>query len=100
MALNPKENISTPKSNNTPLNNEQDAVLSLMSLSSPQSLNFNKSQVKKQQTPSSSRSSSVASPQLPPTLPPITGLIHGATRRTTQVIDDNDATDIEEDEEI
>lgn len=98
MALNPKENISTPKSNNTPLNNEQDAVLSLMSLSSPQSLNFNKSQVKKQHTPSSSRSSSVASPQLPSTLPPITGLIHGATRRTTQVIDDNDATDIEEDE--
>lgn len=84
--------------------NEQDAVISLMSLSSPQSVKFSHNRSHSMQTSSadSSRSSSVAltspnksNPQANGTtsLPSIRGILNQTS--TTSVVD-NDATDIEE----
>lgn len=82
--------------------NEQDAVYSLMSLLSPQSMKFghSRSQSLNNNTTStsSSRSSSVVSPQLSTVLPPISGLINTTSASaSTGYNNDNDATDIEND---
>lgn len=70
-------------------NNEQDAVLSLMSLSSPQAIKFNHS-----------RNSSYNDSPSKPTLPPISGIINQIERDHDQDDndkdnDDDDATDID-----
>lgn len=101
------ESDSSPKNNNG--NNEQDAVLSLMSLSSPQSVKFthSRNQSLNNNSPPSYASSINQSPQNQhgqplPVLPPISGLIHsvptGLAIGTGDRVDDNDATDIEEED--
>lgn len=97
--------------------NEQDAVFSLMSLSSPQSVKFTHSRTQSlnNNSPVSSRSSSVVLPHgehMPSTqqnqskhqsLPPISGLIHGhkepmlSPKNDKNDKNDNDETDIEDD---
>lgn len=76
--------------------NEQDAVYSLMSLLSPQSMKFghSRSHSLNNNSPPSSRLSSVVSPQVSTVLPPISGLIKTASAGYNN---DNDATDIEND---
>lgn len=113
-----KDQQTNTNNNNNSGVNEQDAVLSLMSLSSPQSMKFthSRNQSYNNNSPTSSSSSSSiintakASPQQPypqynqntnlqPILPPISGLIHSVPSNQTSsdfVHDDNDATDIEE----
>lgn len=70
-------------------NNEQDAVLSLMSLSSPQAMKFGHSR-----NHSYSNSNSNCDSPTKPTLPPISGIISQLERE-----EDDDATDIDVDEE-
>lgn len=87
-------------------NNEQDAVLSLMSLSSPQAIKYSHSRTHSQNTNSPISSgtslSILASPinshQLPaaPILPPISGLIKKRPKKMAPEVD-NDATDIDDD---
>lgn len=88
--------------------NEQDAILSLMSLSSPQAVKFTHSRSHSNITngsgsPVSSRASSVAiaSPSVQQSgvqLPPISGLMSQYTRQLLKV-EDNDETDVEENDE-
>lgn len=99
----PPINSNNPKDSDKPVN-EQDAVLSLMSLSSPQSVKFSHSRTQSlnNNSPGSSRSSSVAinSPGHQSTntkLPPISGLINPATSRDAKKNYDNDETDVEDD---
>ncbi|KAL7665111.1 Uncharacterized protein ABC855_g2366 [[Candida] zeylanoides] len=82
--------IQMPKDPTT----EQDAVLSLMSLSSPQSVKFSHSRSHSLNTGSPvSRASSVASGGPSVQLPPISGLLNASRYK-----DDDDATDVENDE--
>lgn len=98
------EQDGSPKNNG---HNEQDAVLSLMSLSSPQSIKFSHSrnQSLNNNSPPSYSSSTMHSPQNQhgqplPVLPPISGLINSVPAGLAiGTGDDNDATDIEEDAE-
>lgn len=99
----PPINANNPKESDKPVN-EQDAVLSLMSLSSPQSVKFSHSRTHSlnNNSPGSSRSSSVAinSPGNQSTnnmLPPISGLINPKTSHDTKNNYDNDETDVEDD---
>lgn len=98
-------------------NNEQDAVLSLMSLSSPQAIKYSHSRTHSRDnsqntnSPNSSGTSLsiLASPinshqlptQLPtqvPILPPISGLIKKRQKKVDNLFEiDNDATDIDDD---
>lgn len=98
----PPINPTTPKDSDKPVN-EQDAVLSLMSLSSPQSVKFSHSRTHSlnNNSPGSSRSSSVAvnSPNHQHSntkLPPISGLINPANSHDSKNNYDNDETDVED----
>lgn len=99
--------LATKDQEERPAHNEQDAVLSLMSLSSPQARKFSHSRTHSLNTNSagSSRSSSVAltSPQPTqaqnashPTLPPISGLIN-LSLFGPKTDTDNDETDVDDD---
>lgn len=83
---------------------EQDAVLSLMSLSSPQSVKFTHSRTHSLNTngsPVSSRASSVASPSGPSgpiLLPPISGIMGANNNFNLSNNKDDDETDVENDE--
>ncbi|EGW34395.1 uncharacterized protein SPAPADRAFT_54537 [Spathaspora passalidarum NRRL Y-27907] len=99
-----------PQQANDEKTNEQDAVLSLMSLSSPQSIKFSHSRTQSLtnnntvSSPISSRSSSVhiRSPSygqqpIPPALPPFTRLAANREKRSPREAgnEDSDATDVE-----
>lgn len=97
--------LSGKEKDERPAHTEQDAVLSLMSLSSPQARKFSHSRTQSLNTNSagSSRSSSVVltSPQPTqsqphPTLPPISGLIN-LSQFGHKTNADNDETDVEDD---
>jgi hypothetical protein len=91
--VNHSENRSIPPLNvalNDDKNNEQDAVLSLMSLSSPQSVKFSHSRTQSYDSATKS------------TLPPISGIMNPAQSNKTDAApddkdDDDDATDIDVD---
>ena len=102
---------TNPNTTNGPKdkNNEEDAVFSLMSLSSPQSVKFGHSRTQSynNNSPISSRSSSVVLPNpnsnpsnQPTNLPPISGIMNQRHLISPQQNhqNDNDATDVEDDD--